>query len=199
MNGEHAWEEATIDLIRRLEQDKLPKAEQRLASAQRGIDAVKRQIDALHIALDVYRNEHGLAKPGLEPPDPELAAAFQGMSVKEMLHHWAGTHDGRVIMKDAAKFLAAAGLFRDETQAAGALYPAAHRSDDFEKVTRGVYRRRSQPAVAARIEEPMDEGETDANDFPTIVRNITAALDSGLQTRPRNEADDQGTLRAVPL
>lgn len=160
------WEDETLDLIRRLEEDRLKKAEQRLAAAQRAVSSVRGQIDALRVALDVYRNEHGLARADVEVPDAEEVAEYQHLSVKEMLYRWAELHGGRVVMRDATKFLAAAGLFRDETQAAGALYPAASRADDFEKVSRGVYRKVAGVSEIVAAETPDGDELGDEQDGP---------------------------------
>lgn len=161
MTGHDTWEAATLDLIRRLESDRLHKAEQRLLTAQRAVATVKSEIDALHVALKVYRAEHGIPADEMPEPDERDAAAYRGLGGREMLQRWASLHGGQVVMRDAARFLTAAGLFRDETQAAGALYPAATRGDEFEKVSRGVYRR-----VTAQPTFRLDENESPTPDEP---------------------------------
>jgi hypothetical protein len=147
METERTWEEETLALIGRLEEDRLRKAEHRLAAARRAVEVVRGQISALNTALEVYRSEHGIPNAELETPTADQIAEYQNRSVKEMLYRWADSHGGQVVMKDATRFLAAAGLFRDETQAAGALYPAVGRAEDFEKVARGVYRRKVKLAA----------------------------------------------------
>jgi hypothetical protein len=58
------WEEETLRLIAMLDEDKRPKAETRLRAAQRAVERLERQIQALRITIHVARVE-----AGLEPED----------------------------------------------------------------------------------------------------------------------------------
>lgn len=141
MDPEELWEQQTLALIRKLEQDRLVKAEQRLSAAQRNYELVRGQIETLRGALDIYRSEHGIEQPSADTYDAAELASYHGMSPREMLQRWADTHDGELVMKEIARFLTAAGLFRDEIQAAGTLYPTVRRLEGFRKTGRGLYRR----------------------------------------------------------
>jgi hypothetical protein len=140
MTNEQVWEQVMLDLIQEQELENT-KAQQRLESARRAADASQQKLETLRAALEHGRAKRGLPEPLSNVPDPSQVAEFLNKSAKDMLHYWADTHGGEVVMRDATKFLAAAGLFRDETQAAGTLYPAVNRSPDFIKIARGVYRR----------------------------------------------------------
>lgn len=163
MSVERDWQAATMELIRRLEQDKKLKAEQRVAAAQRALDAVNQQIAVLYSAMEVWRAAYGLPKVPVSNATPEMMAEYQGMSPKEMLLHWADTHDGLVVMREATRFLAAAGLFRDEVQANGTLYPTVTRWDAFMKVGRGIYRSKSS---LPPIEDLPDSGGVPSTESP---------------------------------
>lgn len=142
------WEQVTLELIGKLEQEKLVKAEERLATSQRGVEVVREQIRALYMALDIYRSEHGLPRLTAAQLDPREVERYHGLVPREMLERWAEEHDGLVVMKDAAAFLSAAGFFRDMTQATGTLYPTVRRAE-FDKVGRGVYRQRKHMRLVA--------------------------------------------------
>jgi hypothetical protein len=132
------------------------------------LDAVNQQIEVLYSAMEVWRAAYGLPKVSVSNATPEMMAEYQGMTPKEMLLHWADTHEGLVVMREATRFLAAAGLFRDDVQANGTLYPTVTRWDAFEKVGRGVYRRKSQlPAIQdllASAESSLAPTQTDEGD-----------------------------------
>jgi hypothetical protein len=156
MNEHETWERATLDLIRRLEGDRLQKAEQRVAAAQRALAAVKAEIDALHHSLKIGRAEFGLSVDEPGKPDERLVAEYRNLSAREMLERWADAHGGQIVMRELSQFVVSAGIFRDKTQAAGALYPAVSRSEGFEQVTRGVYRRRTaaEPIADDWLDDP---------------------------------------------
>ena len=119
------------------------KAEQRRLATERQIAELDAEIGALERTIDRYRTMHGLGKAPLVVT-PEEAASYRGIASKEMLLRWADSHGGEIVMHDAARFLAAAGLFTDAPQAAGTLYPTIRRMEEFEKVGRGIYRRKER-------------------------------------------------------
>src|SRR5207248_2676946 len=118
-----------------------------------------------------------LVDPDAITVDPEQAAGYHNRSTKQMLERWADAHGGEVVMKEASKFLAAAGLFHDARQAAGALFAAAGRMPEFERVGRGIFRRKLQlptPNVSrvvapppAQIREHLDTRSPTADDWLT--------------------------------
>jgi hypothetical protein len=138
MLTDRTWEEETLTLIENAKKEER-RAEQRVASAERALQAARRSRAALEHALHVYRKSYGIEES--KSVDLELAAEFKDKSIKDMLTLWADKHGGQVVMKDITTFLTAAGFFQRKQQASGALYSTAQRSPEFERVSRGVFQR----------------------------------------------------------
>jgi hypothetical protein len=135
---DRTWEEETLVLIdeaRKAEQ----KAAQRVVSAQTQLESARRDRAALERALELYRKSYGVQEEQITVT-PEDAATYRGLTARDTLVEWAARHKGTVVMNELAGFLVAAGLYKHKQQAAGAIYPAAQRGREFEKVDRGVYR-----------------------------------------------------------
>lgn len=151
MAADKTWEDETLELIEDAMRERR-KAELRRAAADRTIALQDERIAALRLALDTYRTKYGVPKTDPLRVESAVKAEFQGLTPKEMLRHWAQRHDGEVTMNDACKFLAAAGLFVDDRQAAGTLYSTIRRMPEFERKQRGVFR--WQPTAVAAVNEP---------------------------------------------
>ncbi len=150
MNSDKTFEDELLELIDDAH-DERRKAEQRLAAARRAIETLNRKIEALQLTLDTYRTKYGLPKMAVTMPvTEEQARQYRNLSVKDMILRWADQHDGEVAMRDACRFLASAGLFTDERQAAGTLYSTIQRMAEFEKDKRGLYRKVARPARTAQ-------------------------------------------------
>ena len=146
------------------------KAEQRRLATERQIAELDAEIGALERTIDRYRTMHGLGKAPLVVT-PKEAASYRGIASKEMLLRWADSHGGEIVMNDAAQFLAAAGLFKDATHAAGTLYPTIKRMEDFEKVGRGMYRRKDRALREVTLADgPPEQAATDNEDDLGDVR-----------------------------
>jgi hypothetical protein len=172
MREPDAWEHATIDLIHQLE------------ARSPSPDA---HLDALHIALKVYRQEHGLRVDDVLEPTPDQIAAYSGLGAKDVLKRWAAEHGDLIAMKDLSRFIVAAGLVRDMTQAAGFLYPAMTRSPQFQRVAHGLYRLTATSAFVCETRprsEPLPAGAQkyirDVPTIATVVHKGVAIEDSGI-------------------
>lgn len=139
MDERDAWIDETQRLIAVLEQERLPRAQERLASAKQAVQTVTAEINALHVALKIYREVHELPAE-VRPPSREALAPYFNQGAKAMMAQWAQDHDGQIVVRDAAYFLIAGGLFKDYTQAAGTLYPSLSRMPNAVKIARGIYR-----------------------------------------------------------
>jgi hypothetical protein len=162
------WEVETRKIVEELRRDRL-KAEQRRLAAERQVAEFDTQIAVLERTIDQQRAKLGLGKAPLVV-SPQAAQPYKSISPKEMLFKWADDHGGELVMNDAAQFLAAAGLFTDPQQAAGTLYPTIRRmEDEFEKVTRGVYRRTERRLREVALTTPRDVAAATDNRDDNVI------------------------------
>lgn len=138
---EKTWEEETLELIQEAEKER-HRAIQKVDAAKRAVELAEQKVAALKTMMDFYRQKYGLIKNTVIPSE-ELAAEFMGMTPQQMIEHRANIGNGTVIMNALAKDTVAAGMFSSVVQARGTLYRRVARMPDFEKVVRGVYRRKS--------------------------------------------------------
>lgn len=175
-------------------QEERQKLQRRILSAQRAIEAIDQKLAAFQVTLNALLDRYGLERD--RPTvfvDPALAAEFRGMAPKEMLLRWAEQHGGEVVMNEACKFLAAAGLFTDDRQAAGTLFSTIKRMPDFERVDRGVYRKRPKRA-AGMYARQLPASLSDDTPRGAVVSSFPAAEghqeDRVVQTEAGDEAQD---------
>jgi hypothetical protein len=143
VNSTSEWERETNRLIEMAE-DEQRKAEQRVLAAQHSLAAARQKAEALRTARDYWRRDHGLPPVDLVAEGAEALTGYHGISSKEMVAHWADQHNGEVVMNEMCTALTAAGLFQDKEQAAGTLHSAVGRMPEFEKIGRGIFRRRAE-------------------------------------------------------
>ena len=140
MEREMTWEQETLSLIEETYQER-KKLEQRRTAVEKSIEFQDRKIAGLELALDSYRTKYGVGRgDATSQLSPELAAEYQGLSVKQMIMKWSQAHAGSVVLADASKYLARLGMFTSERNAYGGIYSALGRMPEFEKVAPGEFR-----------------------------------------------------------
>jgi hypothetical protein len=154
------WERSTLELLSE-EQAERQRLEQRLVTAQHALEEVDQRVAAIQATLDAYRTRHGLTRPAADQVAVTLADEYHDLNYKEIVLKWADRHDGRVVMREMADSLTAAGIFSEKTKAAGALYPAIKRLPGFEKIRRGVYERRKgvDNVLAVKVNSQYEQAE----------------------------------------
>jgi hypothetical protein len=138
---EKLWEEETLDLIQD-QQEERRKLESRLAAIQQQLEKCDQLIVAYRLTLEGYRAKYGLAKSGPEPLTDHDKAVYLKLHPKDVVNRWADSHGGTVVMNELCLTMVAIHAFSDTAQAASTLYSAIRRMTEYEKVERGVYRRR---------------------------------------------------------
>lgn len=96
------------------------------------------RIGALTEALSVLRERRGMQRKD-DGGGRELRERLSGLAPKDMVLEYAKMHEGRIVVKDAAKELAEAGLFASVKNASSNIYTAIDRSGRFRKVRRGIH------------------------------------------------------------
>lgn len=166
MSMEHEvdmWEQQTLNLLHAA-QVELARQEQRFAQVVDDRTRAQRHVEAIQDTLEIYRSRRGRPAVPSAESTAELSAEYESLNPKQTVERWADTHDGLVVMTEMTGALAAAGLFTDKRTADGVLYPVVRRGNLYEKVRRGVYRKR--PPV--RLADP------DSLSPASLVRHIGA-------------------------
>lgn len=127
------------------------KAEQRLVTVQRAVEVAAAKVAAVQAVLDMYRAKHGLSDPHTLTVDPQRAASYQNLSTRAMVDRWADEHSDEFVTNDAVKFFVAAGLFPDVRGASATVSAQVGRMSEFERVARGIYRRRNWVQAQAPV------------------------------------------------
>ncbi len=113
-------------------------AERRLANVRAVIEYAGQGIAHWQFVIDDYRKSCGLpSKAWLV--SPILEETYSGMGPTELVLHWAGKHDGEVVIKDLAKESVKAGVFPTYRQASSAIYSVLKRKP-FTRVGPGHFR-----------------------------------------------------------
>lgn len=162
---------------------------QRLETVQRNLQTLRRKIEAYELTLADLRTALGV--PDLEEVtgNPELARAYQGLSLREMLRLWASEHGGDLVMREMTKTLVGAGFFKDGQSAAGSLYSTLDRMPEFEKLGRGHYRLKAVESSAggddgeAAWRAVLAEAESEQSSEPLPVSS-SASWESDLDHIP---------------
>jgi hypothetical protein len=150
MLNEKTWEQETLDLLQKVEEEKR-KCIQRVEAAKRAVEAVDERIRGIKITLNEYRQQYGSSSLD-EVLNESLASEFAGMGTREMIEHRADTNGDVVTMRELSKDTAAAGLFSSAYQAKNTLYKTIARMENYEKIEPGIYRRREK---IREVDEPF--------------------------------------------
>jgi tRNA(Ile)-lysidine synthase TilS/MesJ len=121
----------------------LDKAESRIEKAQQDAEQARANIDTIRTTLRLYRQKHGLPDTDELPLDSDTITRYQHRSVRQMIEQWTEDHRGEFLVRDAAHWLADAGLFRSRREASSTLHATVGRVEGLQKVDRGTYRRLS--------------------------------------------------------
>jgi hypothetical protein len=192
MAPDSSFEEELVALIEDARKERR-KLEERLLTLQRAVEGVDERIAAHQVTLDAYRAKYGLPRIDIVQAAAagDEATEYFGISPKQMVRLWADKHDDTIIMKDACRFLAAAGLFTDERQAAGTLYSTAKRMSDFERVGRGIFRRKVRPVVPTNV-RPMGGAEVT---FPRTEETVPGQVSEPIPERASMGGATNGASR----
>lgn len=154
MSEMNTWESETLALLNDAQIEAV-RLEQRLALLTQQAEAAKQRVDAIQATLDLYRAKHG--RPTAQEPElRRVAAEYETLNPKQMVQKWADEHDGVIVMTEMTSTLAAAGIFTDKRSADGVLYPVVRRGTLYEKVQRGVYRKRAAVRLVEAAPQAAD-------------------------------------------
>lgn len=125
--------------------------QERAAAVVAAAEETRERLETWERAIAMWREAHPEARvSSTEVPGAaaELFERFRNRSTREMLIDLARENHGVLVIKEAGRRLAAAGLFKDEANAAKNVSTTISRSEDiFEWIGRGRYRL-ADPAVS---------------------------------------------------
>lgn len=136
MSDEYSTVDELSEVVRklRLEQERL---EKEIAMIEKHVRAVETTISLL--------------KRTGQPKEPAAqgrpASDLQGKTLLDALIHISSRTGGLLKVSEARRLMQEAGLLKNPKNALSILYTVMNRSGKFEKVTRGEYRLKNQPAL----------------------------------------------------
>ena len=89
-------------------------------------------------ALEDYRRANDLPTQG-SYHSPVLADEYAHMGPTELVYHWAGKHNGEVVVKELAKVSMEAGTFKEHRLASSSIYAVVKRKN-FTRLGPGYYK-----------------------------------------------------------